>query len=132
MSMSDPLADMLTRIRNAGMVKFRSVEIPLSNIKKGVADILKKEGYINDFMIIDNEKQGVLKIDLKYDSHDNKVITGLKRISKPGRRLYLRHDNIPKTMSGLGISILSTSKGIMTDKEARAKRVGGEILCEVW
>lgn len=132
MSMSDPLADMLTRIRNAGMVKFRSVEIPLSNIKKGVADILKKEGYINDFMIIDNEKQGVLKIDLKYDSHDNKVITGIKRISKPGRRLYLRHDNIPKTMSGLGISILSTSKGIMTDKEARAKRVGGEILCEVW
>lgn len=132
MSMSDPLADMLTRIRNAGMVKFRSVEIPLSNIKKGVAAILKKEGYINDFMIIDNEKQGVLKIDLKYDSHDNKVITGLKRISKPGRRLYLRHDNIPKTMSGLGISILSTSKGIMTDKEARAKRVGGEILCEVW
>ncbi|MCK5403593.1 MAG: 30S ribosomal protein S8 [Desulfobulbaceae bacterium] len=132
MSMSDPLADMLTRIRNAGMVRFRSVEIPLSNIKKGVADILKKEGYINDFMIIDNEKQGVLKIDLKYDSHDNKVITGLKRISKPGRRLYLRHDNIPKTMSGLGISILSTSKGIMTDKEARAKRVGGEILCEVW
>ncbi|MCK5341107.1 MAG: 30S ribosomal protein S8 [Desulfobulbaceae bacterium] len=132
MSMSDPLADMLTRIRNAGMVRFRSVEIPLSNIKKGVAAILKKEGYINDFMIIDNEKQGVLKIDLKYDSHDNKVITGLKRISKPGRRLYLRHDNIPKTMSGLGISILSTSKGIMTDKEARAKRVGGEILCEVW
>ena len=132
MSMSDPLADMLTRIRNAGMVNFKDVDIPLSSLKKGVASILKREGYINDFQILNDKKQGVLKINLKYDSNENKIITGLRRVSKPGRRMYVRHDNIPKVMSGLGVSILSTSKGIITDKEARTMRVGGEILCEVW
>jgi small subunit ribosomal protein S8 len=132
MSMSDPMADMLTRIRNAGMAKFESVEIPLSKLKKGVAETLKKEGYINDYSLIQDNTQGILKIDLKYDGNENKVITGIRKVSKPGCRVYVQADNIPKVMSGLGINILSTSKGIITDADARKMNVGGELLCEVW
>lgn len=132
MCMTDPLADMLTRIRNAGMVKFETVEMPLSKVKTGVAAILKKEGFINDFQVIDTDTQGVLRIEMKYDQNNERIITNLKRVSKPGRRIYVKHDHIPKVMSGLGISIISTSKGIFTDKEARAMKIGGELLCEVW
>ncbi len=132
MSMNDPLADMLTRIRNAVMVKFDSVDIPCSNLKKGVAAILKQEGYINDYTVVEQGNQAVLKIDLKYDAHHRGVITGLRRVSTPGRRLYVKHDAIPKVMSGLGVAILSTSKGIMTDRMARAQKAGGEVLCHIW
>jgi len=132
MSMTDPLADMLTRIRNAGMVKFETVEMPLSKVKTGVAAILKKEGFINDFQVLDTDTQGVLRIEMKYDQDNERIITNLKRVSKPGRRVYVKHDQIPKVMSGLGIAIISTSKGIFTDKEARAMKIGGELLCEVW
>lgn len=130
--MTDPLADMLTRIRNAGMVKFETVEMPLSKVKTGVAAILKKEGFINDYQVIDADTQGVLRIEMKYDQNNERIITNLKRVSKPGRRIYVKHDQIPKVMSGLGIAIISTSKGIFTDKEARAMKIGGELLCEVW
>jgi small subunit ribosomal protein S8 len=132
MSMTDPLADMLTRIRNAGMVKFETVEMPLSKMKTGVAAILKKEGFINDYQVVDTDTQGVLRIEMKYDQNNERIITNLKRVSKPGRRIYVKHDQIPKVMSGLGIAIISTSKGIFTDKEARAMKIGGELLCEVW
>jgi len=132
MSMSDPFADMLTRVRNAGMVKFDSVDIPLSSLKVDVAKILKEEGYISDFHIQKDDTQGVLRIDLKYDQKHQKVINGLRRVSKPGCRVYVQSDNIPKVMSGLGIAIISTSKGVMTDHQARKMRVGGELLCEVW
>jgi len=132
MCMTDPLADMLTRIRNAGMVKFETVEMPLSKVKTGVAAILKKEGFINDFQVLDTDTQGVLRIEMKYDHNNERIITNLKRVSKPGRRIYVKHDQIPKVMSGLGIAIISTSKGIFTDKEARAMKIGGELLCEVW
>lgn len=133
MSMTDPLADMLTRIRNAGMVKFETVEMPLSKVKTGVAAILKKEGFINDYQVVESDTpQGVLRIEMKYDQNNERIITNLKRVSKPGRRIYVKHDQIPKVMSGLGIAIISTSKGIFTDKEARAMKIGGELLCEVW
>jgi small subunit ribosomal protein S8 len=132
MSMSDPLADMLTRIRNASMVKHDTVEIPLSKLKVHVAENLKKEGFINDFSIIEDSRQGSIKIDLKYSGDDNAVITGIKRVSKPGCRVYVQSSDIPKVMSGLGISILSTSKGVVTDKEARKLGIGGELLCDVW
>ena len=132
MSMTDPLADMLTRIRNAGMVKFEAVEMPLSKVKTGVAAILKKEGFINDYQVLDTDTQGVLRIEMKYDQNNERIITNLKRVSKPGRRIYVKHDQIPKVMSGLGIAIISTSKGIFTDKEARSMKIGGELLCEVW
>jgi small subunit ribosomal protein S8 len=130
--MTDPLADMLTRIRNAGMVKFETVEMPLSKVKTGVAAILKKEGFINDYQVLDTDTQGVLRIEMKYDQNNERIITNLKRVSKPGRRIYVKHDQIPKVMSGLGIAIISTSKGIFTDKEARSMKIGGELLCEVW
>jgi len=132
MSMSDPLADMLTRIRNAVMVKFPNVDMPLSNLKKDVAKILKDEGYITDFHIIDDGKQGVLRIDLKYDQNSQRVITGIRRISKPGCRQYVKYDKIPKVMSGLGVALVSTSKGVLADHQARELGVGGELLCEVW
>ena len=132
MAMSDPLADMLTRVRNACMVKFDSVDMPLSKLKVSVAKILKEEGYINDFHIQKDDVQGVLSIDLKYDQSNDKVIIGLRRVSKPGCRRYVNADNIPKVMSGLGIGIVSTSKGVMTDRQARKMRLGGELLCEVW
>lgn len=132
MSMSDPFADMLTRVRNACLVKFDSVDIPLSSLKVDVARILKDEGYINDYHVEKSDTQGILRIDLKYDQNNHKVINGLRRISKPGRRVYVKSDNIPKVMSGLGIAIISTSRGVMTDHQARKMRVGGEFLCEVW
>jgi small subunit ribosomal protein S8 len=132
MSMSDPLADMLTRIRNAGMVRYETVDVPMSNLKVGVAKVLRDEGYIKDYQVIEDNKQGTLRIELKYGPHDEKVINGLRRVSKPGLRKYVKVDEIPKVMSGLGISILSTSKGIITDREARRLSIGGEILCEAW
>ncbi|MCJ7602190.1 MAG: 30S ribosomal protein S8 [Desulfobulbaceae bacterium] len=132
MSMSDPLADMLTRIRNARMVKFESLEMPYSKLRSGVAEILKKEGYIIDYQLIKDNKQGVLKISLKYDQNRNPVISGLKRVSKPGCRVYVKSDDIPKVMSGLGIAIISTSSGILSDREARKNGIGGELLCTVW
>ena len=132
MSMSDPLSDMLTRIRNASMVKHPSVQIPHSNVKSHIAENLKKEGYITDFAVISDSKQGMIDISLKYDHDNSSVITGLKRVSKPGCRVYVQSNKIPKVMSGLGVAILSTSKGVITDKEARAQGVGGELLCEIW
>lgn len=132
MSMSDPLADMLTRIRNGGMVKFEIVEMPHSTIKVGVAEILKREGYIGDYQVLGDQGKKVLRITMKYDSQSARVITDLKRVSKPGRRVYVKYDQIPKVMSGYGISIISSSKGIVTEKEARAMKVGGELLCQVW
>lgn len=132
MSMSDPLADMLTRIRNASKARFDSVEMPQSKLKVSVAKVLQDEGYIAAYEVIDNGPQGTLKLDLKYGPNHEKVITGIRRISKPGHRQYKRSDHIPKVMSGLGIAILSTSKGVVTDNEARRLNVGGELLCEVW
>jgi len=132
MSMSDPLADMLTRIRNGVAARFESVEMPLSKLKVGVAKVLKEEGYITDYQVIDDGVQGTLKVFLKYGPNDEQVITGIRRISKPGLRQYKKSSDIPKVMSGLGVGILSTSKGIITDREARRINVGGELLCEVW
>jgi small subunit ribosomal protein S8 len=132
MSMSDPLADMLTRIRNAGMVRYETVDVPMSNLKVGVAKVLREEGYINDYEIIEDNKQGTLRIALKYGPNNERVISGIRRVSKPGLRQYVKADDIPKVLSGLGISILSTSKGIIADREARRLRIGGEILCEAW
>ena len=132
MSMSDPLADMITRIRNAVMVNFRTVEMPLSTLKVGVAKVLKDEGYIEDYQILKETVQGTMRINLKYGANGEKVVTGLRRVSKPGKRIYVKSDKIPKVMSGLGIAVLSTSKGIITDRQARQLGVGGEVLCNVW
>lgn len=132
MSMSDPLADMLTRLRNAVMVKFDSVQMPSSAVKVGVAKVLKEEGYIRDYHIIGDKVQDILKVDLKYGPDKETVITGLKRVSKPGLRKYAKVNEIPKVLDGFGIAIISTSKGIVTDKTARALNSGGEIICEVW
>ncbi len=132
MTLTDPIADMLTRIRNANMVGHESVEVPASKIKKEIAKTLKEEGFIKDFEVIDDNKQGIIKIHLKYGKNNEKVITGLKRISKPGLRVYAKKDEIPKVLGGLGIAILSTSQGILTDKEARRRGIGGEVLCYVW
>ncbi|PIE59242.1 MAG: 30S ribosomal protein S8 [Desulfobulbus propionicus] len=132
MSMSDPLADMLTRIRNGVKAHFESVDMPLSKLKVNVARVLKEEGYIIDYHIIDDTVQGTLKIELKYGPDSEKVIQGIKRVSKPSLRQYKRNDRIPKVESGLGIGILSTSQGVITDREARARGIGGELLCEVW
>ncbi len=132
MSMSDPLADMLTRIRNAVMAKFESVEMPTSTVKVDVAKVLKSEGFIGDYQVIPGDVQGTLKIDLKYGPANECVITGIKRISKPWLRRYAKADAIPKVLNGLGVAIISTSKGVVTDKTARALHAGGEIICEVW
>ena len=132
MSMSDPLADMLTRIRNGMMAKFESVDMPSSNIKANIAKVLQEEGYINAFSVKEDGPQGTLNIELRYDAENTPVITGIKRISKPGLRKYVGAEDIPKVLNGLGIAILSSSKGVITDKTARASNVGGEILCEVW
>jgi len=132
MVMTDPIADMLTRIRNANMVRHESLELPASRIKREIAEILKREGFIRDAEYIEDNKQGILRIFLKYGPNSEKVITGLKRISKPGLRVYVKADEVPRVLNGLGIAILSTSKGIMTDKEARKNRVGGEVLAYVW
>jgi small subunit ribosomal protein S8 len=132
MVMTDPIADMLTRIRNANMVKHDLVEFPASNMKKAVLDLLKLEGFIHNYEYIEDSKQGVLRVRMKYGPDREKVITGLKRISKPGLRVYAKRDEIPRVLGGLGIAVLSTSKGIMTDKQARKEGVGGEVICYVW
>lgn len=132
MAMTDPIADMLTRIRNALVVKHEEIQVPASNIKKAIADILTEEGFIKGYTVIDDGRQGILKITLKYAPNNARVISGLKRISKPGLRVYARKDEVPKVLGGLGIAIISTSKGVMTDKQARKLGVGGEVLCYVW
>lgn len=132
MAMTDPIADFLTRIRNANMVRHSSVEIPSSKIKRGMTDILKREGFIKNAEYTDENKQGVIKVFLKYGKDNERVITGLKRISKPGWRSYVKADDVPKVLNGLGIAILSTSQGVMTDKEARDKKIGGEVLAYIW
>lgn len=132
MVMTDPIADLLTRIRNANMVRHEKLEVPASNIKKGVAEILKQEGFVRDVEYIEDSKQGIIRIFLKYGSDNERVITGLKRISKPGLRVYAKANEVPKVLNGLGIAIVSTSQGVLTDKEARAKQVGGEVLAYVW
>jgi len=131
MGMTDPIADMLTRIRNAGIAKFSKVDIPLSKIKSEIAKILKNEGYIKHYKIVKDNKQGILRVYLKYINQQN-VIYGIKRISKPGRRIYVKSSDIKSVLNGLGIAILSTSKGIMTDKLAKDTNVGGELICHVW
>lgn len=129
---SDPIADMLTRIRNANQVRHEKVEIPGSNIKRSIAEILKNEGYVRDAEFVDDNQQGVIRVFLKYGKGQERVITGLKRISKPGLRVYVNHDNIPRVLGGLGVAIISTSKGILTDRDARNQGLGGEVLCYIW
>jgi small subunit ribosomal protein S8 len=130
--MSDPVADMLTRIRNANMVYRDRVEVPGSRLKRSIAQILKDEGFIRDFEWNEDNKQGVLKLYLKYGPNKEKVINGLKRISKPGLRVYAGRDEVPKVLGGLGLAILSTSQGVLSDRQARRERVGGEVICYVW
>jgi small subunit ribosomal protein S8 len=132
MAMSDPIADMLTRIRNAVKAKFNSVDIPGSKLKIEVAKILKEEGFIRNYKFLKDGKQGILRIYLKYGPAQANVVYGLKRISKPSRRVYVRSKDIKSVYNGMGISILSTSKGVMTDKKAQKENVGGEILCNIW
>ena len=132
MSMTDPIAHMLTKIRNAIMAKKTEVEIPSSKVKQWIAGILKEEGYIRDHEVIPDTKQGIIKIYLKYDDRAESVIANLQRVSKPSRRVYVAKDEIPSVLSGMGIAILSTSKGMMTDRAARQAGVGGEVICYVW
>ena len=132
MSMSDPIADMLTRIRNAAKAKFNSVDIPGSKVKTELAKVLRDEGFIRNYKFVKDTKQGVLRIYLKYGSGQSNIIMGLKRISKPSRRVYVKSKDVKPVLNGMGIAILSTSKGVMTDKRARREKVGGEILCNVW
>ncbi|NLO89560.1 MAG: 30S ribosomal protein S8 [Clostridia bacterium] len=132
MVMTDPIAEYLTRIRNANMANKETVEISASKVKKAISEILKREGYIKDYEYIEDGKQGVLRLYLKYGPNREKVLTGIKRISKPGMRVYAGKDEIPRVLGGLGIAIISTSKGILTDKEARKEGVGGEVICYVW
>ncbi|MDY3006462.1 30S ribosomal protein S8 [Anaerococcus sp. AGMB00486] len=130
--MTDPIADMLTRIRNGNKANHLSVSLPSSNEKRAIAQILLDEGYIKGFDVEEDNKQGVLTIDLKYTEEGEKVITGLRRISKPGLRVYVKANEVPKVLDGLGIAIISTSKGLLTDKDARQANVGGEVICYVW
>ena len=132
MHITDPIADMLTRIRNANSAKHETVDIPASNMKKAIAQILLDEGYIASYKVIEDDKQGVIRVTLKYGENKSQVITGLRRFSKPGLRIYSNVEDMPKVMKGLGIAIVSTSKGIMTDREARKQNVGGEVLAFVW
>ena len=132
MSMTDPIADMLTRIRNAGMAKLGKVEMPSSNLKANIAKVLKDEGYIKGYKVTKDEKQGILKLNLKYDENRVPVIEGIERVSRPGSRTYVKGDGIPKVTGGYGVAILSTPKGLMVDREARKANIGGEILCRVW
>ena len=132
MQMSDVIADMLTRIRNANDAKHQSVDVPASNMKRAIADILLEEGYIKAFQVIEDGKQGIIRISLKYGEGKAKVIHGLRRVSKPGLRIYASCEDMPRVMNGLGIAIVSTSKGVMTDKKARLANVGGEVLAFVW
>ncbi|MDI9501917.1 MAG: 30S ribosomal protein S8 [Tissierellia bacterium] len=130
--MTDPIADMLTRIRNSSNAKHKSVEIPASRMKKELAQILLDEGYIRSYNVTEDNKQGMITINLKYDANDQKIISGIRRISKPGLRVYVRKNEVPKVLGGLGIAILSTPKGVVTDKVARNEGVGGEVICYVW
>ncbi|MEK4427465.1 30S ribosomal protein S8 [Solibacillus sp. FSL K6-1523] len=132
MTMTDPIADMLTRIRNANMVRHEKLEVPASNVKKEIAEILKREGFVRDVEYVEDNKQGIIRIFLKYGKDNERVITGLKRISKPGLRVYAKTNEVPKVLNGLGIALVSTSQGLLTDKEARAKQAGGEILAYIW
>ena len=132
MQISDVIADMLTRIRNANDAKHATVDIPASNLKKSIAEILLEEGYIKSFQIVEDGKQGIIRVTLKYVGNKQKVIHGLRRVSKPGLRIYSNCEDMPKVMNGLGIAIVSTSKGVMTDKKARQANVGGEVLAFVW
>jgi small subunit ribosomal protein S8 len=132
MSMSDPIADLLTRIRNAGKAKFSNVDIPGSKLKIEIAKVLKTSGFIKNYKFVQDGKQGVLRIYLKYDEDRTHAIFGLTRISKPSRRVYTKSKDVKKVLNGMGIAILSTSNGLMTDKEARSKNLGGEILCNIW
>lgn len=132
MTMTDPIADMLTRIRNANVVKHETVDVPASNMKKELARILLEEGFVRGYDVIEDGKQGIIRIQLKYGQSGERVISGLKRISKPGMRVYASNHEIPKVLNGLGISVISTSKGILTDKQARKENVGGEVICYVW
>jgi len=132
MTMTDPIADMLTRIRNAQMVFHEAVDIPHSKLKTKLAEVLKSEGYVRSFRVISDGRRRFIRIFLKYDEKGTPVIEGLKRISKPSRRVYIGYDDIPKVLNGYGVNLISTSKGILTDREARKMRVGGEILCSVW
>ena len=132
MQISDVIADMLTRIRNANNAKHETVDIPASNLKKSIAEILLEEGYIKNFQIVEDGKQGIIRVTLKYAAGKQKVINGLRRVSKPGLRIYSNCEDMPKVMNGLGIAIVSTSKGVMTDKKARQNNVGGEVLAFVW
>ena len=132
MQMSDVIADMLTRIRNANNAKHETVDIPASNMKKAIADILLEEGYIKGYQVIEDGKQGIIRVTLKYTPAKQKVIRGIRRVSKPGLRIYAGSEDMPKVMNGLGTVIVSTSKGLMTDKKARAEKIGGEIIAFVW
>ena len=132
MVMTDPIADFLTRIRNANQAKHEVLEVPASNIKKGIAEILKREGFVKNVEIIEDDKQGIIRLFLKYETNGKKVIKNMKRVSKPGLRVYKKREDLPKVLNGLGIAILSTSEGLLTDKEARQKNVGGEVIAYVW
>ena len=132
MNTTDPIADMLTRIRNANSAKHKTVDVPASKMKTAIAEILFREGYIKSFEVISNENQGIIRITLKYDEKGTRVIDGIKRISKPGLRVYASKDELPKVLNGLGIAIISTSKGLKTDKEAREAGMGGEVLAYIW
>lgn len=132
MTMTDPVADMLTRIRNANTAGHTSVEIPASKMKRSIAGILKEEGYIKDFEVIEDNKQGVIKVTMKYGPENERVISGIKKISKPGLKSYAKANEIPRVLGGLGVAIISTSKGVISDKEARKLGVGGEVICYVW
>ena len=132
MNITDPIADMLTRIRNANSAKHKTVDIPASKIKTAIAEILFREGYIKAFEIINNENQGIIRITLKYDEKGTRVIDGIKRISKPGLRVYANKEDLPRVLNGLGIAIISTSQGLKTDKEAREAGIGGEVLAYIW
>ena len=132
MVVTDPIADMLTRIRNANQLKYKEVMVPTSKLKVGIADILKNEGYINGYKIVDSENGSMINIELKYGARKERVITGLKRISKPGLRVYAKKEEVPTVLNGLGIAIISTSKGLMVDKDARKENLGGEVLAYIW
>ena len=130
--MTDPIADMLTRIRNGSSAKHKSVDVPASKMKKDIAEILLNEGFIIGYEVEEDGKQGILKIDLKYGENEERIISGIKRISKPGLRVYVKSNELPRVLGGLGIAIISTSKGVLTDKDARNQEVGGEVVCYVW
>ena len=132
MQITDPIADLLTRIRNANSAKHETVEIPASNMKKAIVEILNEEGYIKNYQVIEDGKQGIIRITLKYGPNKSQIITGLRKVSKPGLRIYSGCEDMPKVMKGLGVAIVSTSKGVMTDKQARKENVGGEVLAFIW